>query len=496
MRNKTLYRLTIAYLIIPNIIYYLFWVNHVLSIICISLSAHLFLKTALQEMEPCKTFIHLKDLFIACIFAGMLTLASGITGFAFQTMDHWGHNGKFQALFQNEWPLRFPANGPVMAYYFGYYLVPAAFSKLAGHISSAAILIWTSIGITLGLLWICISLHQKWWAVLLALCVGDFPRFLKGIAAHWSIRLYRFEDIGVEHWSNLENLFWAPNQFIPSLILGGMLFYVIRHRLNYALLCFPTALALWWAAFPALATGLIVALLLVFQWTRQGVSFCEFWEHALLPFITVIPLLLLFQAHPQPPQNGPIWEFRLDTGNLVREYLVNTVADVAVFVLAFMTFRRVGLPGVSALPFCLLVCITLIFPLARVGKVNDMLLRGMMPVLVLIGCCLLYPLTSQPLPKVLTEIWGNAFYVVIVLVLLVPSGVGIARLYRAARFNRITALWGPHELKFAPIPYHAYPSLYETLRQRWSQQEAEQYLGKPDSFYEEYIAPPPKESLK
>lgn len=491
MQINILYKVSIVYLLIPNIIYYLYWVNPVVAFTGIPLLLYIFCKNTFQENGFCKTLIHLKDLCIACIAAFALTFSSGITGFAFQTMDHWCHNAKFQDLLQNDWPLRFPANRPVMAYYFGYYLVPAAFSKLAGHISSAAILIWTSTGIALGLLWICLSLHRKWWATFLVLCVGDFPRVFKGIAAHWSIQLYRYEEIGVEHWSNLENLFWAPNQFIPSLMLGGMLFHVIRHRLNYALLCFPTALALWWAAFPALATGLVAGLLLVGQWMRRGVSFCELSERVLLPFILVVPVLLLFQSHPHPPENGLIWEFRGDMGNLLREYLVNTVADVLLFVSAFLVYRRVGLPGITAAVFGLLICITLFLPLLRVGKVNDMLLRGMMPVLILIGCCLLYPLTSQPLLKVFAVLWGNAFYMVIVLMLLLPSMVGIARLYRAARFNCVTALWSPAGSKFIPMPYDAYPSLYETLQQRWSQQEAEQYLGKPGSFYEKYIAPPP-----
>ncbi|WP_143061642.1 hypothetical protein [Dyadobacter sp. SG02] len=406
-------------------------------------------------------------------------------------MDHWCHNAKFQELLQNDWPLRFPVGRPVMAYYFGYYLVPAAFFKLTGSISAAIILIWTSLGITLGLLWIYISLNRKWWAVFLVLCVGDFPRVFKGIAAHWSVQLYRYEEIGVEHWSNLENLFWAPNQFIPSLILGGMLFHVIRFRLDYAWLCFPTVLALWWAVFPAFVMGLITALLLGFRWMRRRISFCEFFERVLLPVIAAVPVLLLFQSHPHPPEHGPIWEFRSDAGNLLREYLANTVTDVLLFVIVFLAARRAGLPGIATVPFLLLICITLLFPLIRVGKVNDMLLRGMMPVLIVIGCCLLYPFTSQPLPKVFAALRANMTCMAIVLALALPAVVGLGRLSRAARFNRITALWDTADLKFVPMPYDAYPSLYETLRKRWSQQEAEQYLGKPDSFYEKYIAPPP-----
>jgi hypothetical protein len=491
MRNKTFYIISIIYLLIPNIIYYLYWVNTALLLAGIILLLCILYKSLLPECTFPKTYIHLKDICIASGVAVGLTLASGITGFAFQTMDHWCHNAKFQDLLQNDWPLRFPSNRPVMAYYFGYYLVPAAISKMAGHISPAAILIWTSLGIALGLLWICISLDRKWWAVILVLCVGDFPRVFKGIASQGSIQLYRYESIGVEHWSNLENLFWAPNQFIPSLILGGMLFHVIRHRLDYALLCFPTALALWWAAFPALVIGLITALLLVVQWLRWGITFQRLYQGVLLPCVAVLPVLLLFQSHPHPPENGLIWEFRGDIANLLREYLVNTLADVSLFVIVFLISRRAGLPVIQALPFWLLICIALLFPLARVGKVNDMLLRGMMPILILIGCCLLYSFTSQPLSKVLAALRGNMHCIVVVLALVLPAVVGIGRLHRAATYNRMTALWSPSNSGFVPIPYDAYPSLYETLRRRWSQQEAEQYLGKPDSFYEKYIAPPP-----
>ncbi|GGN14293.1 hypothetical protein GCM10010967_58210 [Dyadobacter beijingensis] len=440
----------------------------------------------------CKTCIDSEDLCITLAATISLTLISGIGGFAFQTMDYWCHNAKFQELLQNEWPLRFPADRPVMAYYFGYYLVPAAFSKLSGEVSAAAIMIWTGVGIMLGLLWLYIALCRKWWAMLLVLCVGDFPRFFKGIAANWSFPLYRYEEIGVEHWSNFENLFWAPNQFIPSLILGGMLFYVIRHRLDVALLCFPTVLSLWWAAFPALVVGLLAALLLVAQWIRWGATYRQLWGDVLLPLVAALPVMLLFQSHPQPPENGFIWTFRSDAANLLREYLTNTVADVLLFAAAFLVFRRAGFSNASTGPFWLLVGITMLFPLVRVGKVNDMLLRGMMPVLLLIGCYLLYPLAREPWPKVVAAFKGNMACMMIGLALLLQAVVGMGRLHRAARFNRITALWSPAESRFVPIPYNAYPSLYETLRQRWSQQEAEQYLGKTGSFYEKYIAPPPE----
>lgn len=491
MRNKTLYIVSIIYLLIPNIIYYLYWTKAAVSLIGIALLIHLLHKNILQEIAFPKSIIHVKDICIALGLAVVLTLASGITGFAFQTMDHWCHNAKFHDLLQNDWPLRFPANRPVMAYYFGYYLVPAAISRLAGDISLVAILIWTSMGIALGLLWICTSLDRKWWAALLVLCVGDFPRIFKGVASQGSIQLYKYEEIGVEHWSNIENLFWAPNQFIPSLMLGGMLFHMIRHRLDYALLCFPTALALWWAAFPALIAGLVTALLLVFQWIRWGITVRGLFQQVLLPSLAAVPVLLLFQSHPHAPQNGLIWEFRGDVGNLLREYLVNTVTDTSLFVFAYLISRRAGLPTIPAVPFWTLICLTLLFPLVRVGKVNDMLLRGMMPILTLIGCCLLYPLASQPLPKILTILRGNTNCIIIMLALVLPAAVGIGRFYRAARLNRITALWGSPNAEFEAIPYNAYPSLYETLRQRWSQQEADQYLGKPDSFYEKYIAPPP-----
>lgn len=490
MKIKYLYQLSILYLFIPNIIFYLYWIRPVFSVVGIALMCYLILKISLQNNMGHDRAIDLRNLCIALIAGIGLTLASGIAGFTFQTMDHWCHNAKFEELMQNAWPLRFPAGRPVMAYYFGYYVVPAAISQLINHISPMAILVWTGMGVFLGLLWLYVAVCRKWWAALFVLCTGDFPRLFKGVSALCSIHLYRYETLGIEHWSNFENLFWAPNQFIPSVILGGMCFYWICHRLDYTFLCFPAALALWWAAFPALVMGLVTGLLLMEQWIRRGIPVRDFLERALLPFVIAIPVLLLFLSHPDAPENGLIWKFRADKVNLLREYLANTVSDTLLFVLAVIAYRRAGLTGVPA-HFWLLVCITLLFPLVKVGKVNDMLLRGMMPVLILAGCCLLYPLASQPLRKVLTALRGHVFCAVMVVMLFSPAAIAFSRLWRAMRFNRITASWNLAGAKFMPIPYNAYPSLYEALRQRWSREEAEQYLGKPDSFYEKYIAPPP-----
>ena len=135
MKIKYLYQLSILYLFIPNIIFYLYWIRPVFSVVGIALMCYLILKISLQNNIGHDRGIDLRNLCIALIAGIGLTLASGIAGFTFQTMDHWCHNAKFEELMQNAWPLRFPAGRPAMAYYFGYYVVPAAISQLINHIS-------------------------------------------------------------------------------------------------------------------------------------------------------------------------------------------------------------------------------------------------------------------------------------------------------------------------------------------------------------------------
>ena len=124
------------------------------------------------------------------------------------------------------------------------------------------------------------------------------------------------------------------------------------------------------------------------------------------------------------------------------------------------------------------------------GKVNDFLFRGLMPYLIIIGIYLFYPLSEA---KTYKESWSmikkTPYSLILFLLLTSSSLIAAGRVFRAATVNQVTARMFPGKIAFDPIPYDAYPNIYEVLKDKWSQREADQYLGKKDSFYELNMTP-------
>ena len=124
------------------------------------------------------------------------------------------------------------------------------------------------------------------------------------------------------------------------------------------------------------------------------------------------------------------------------------------------------------------------------GKVNDLLFRGLMPYLVIVGIYVFYPFTNYATYRQAWDGIKGRWFVVIVYVLLVSSSfIAAGRIVRAMTINRFTAELFPEKVNFRPIPYDEYKSIYEVLKNKHSQDEADQYLGKKDSFYELKMAP-------
>ena len=116
------------------------------------------------------------------------------------------------------------------------------------------------------------------------------------------------------------------------------------------------------------------------------------------------------------------------------------------------------------------------------GEVNDLLIRGLMPILVIIGIYLFQPISEVNKEKrwILKK---SALSGVLIFLLVSSSFLGMSRLWRAVRVNRIS------DATFKAMPYDAYPNVYEVLKAEWSQEGVDQYTGDINSWYEKYIAP-------
>lgn len=484
--------ITIGYLLLPNLLFFTHWTRTSFALFGVLILGFLFLDVIKNQDFNKSDNLNSKSIISLVAICLVATLVSGVTGICFQTLDHWAHNTKFYELFISDWPQRIPLTGPVVSYYYGYYVVPVLLSKWAGIIREDIIFIWTALGFFLGFAWLYLALNRKMIFVILALSVGDTPRFLKLIFSNLAGPLYTFSDFAIEPWSNFENLFWVPNQVIPTLIIAGMFVYILKNRINVEYMVLPVALSFWWAVFPSVTSGCIIALVVLRKWfmERFKIDYLRAVKLVGLPFLICLPVLLFYLSHESLPASGFIWQFAGDLEGRTVEYLVNIGLNIVIFTLVYFYFQRNGNNTLPVFPIFITLCVILLFPLYRIGKLNDFLFRGLMPCLLVAGIYLFYPIAAvSNYRKSWALIRKTPYSFFIVLLLVSSSAIAGGRLYRAITVNQVTNRLFPEKFPFKAIPYDNYSGIYEALQAKWTQEEADQYLGKEDSFYELNISP-------
>lgn len=484
--------ITVGYLLLPNLLFFTHWTRIQFAFFGVLALGFLFFEVVKNKEFSKTDNLNPKSIITLIAICLVATLVSGVTGICFQTLDHWAHNTKIYELFISDWPQRIPLEGPVVSYYYGYYVIPVLLSKWAGIIREDILFIWTAFGFFLGFAWLYLALNRKMIFVILALSVGDTPRFLKLIFSNLAGPLYTFSDFAIEPWSNFENLFWVPNQVIPTFIIAGMFVYVLKNKINVEYMVLPVALSFWWAVFPSVTSGAIIGIVVLRKWFLEGLKLD--WLRAgklvVLPFLTCLPVLLFYLSHENLPASGFIWQFAGDLEGRTVEYLINIGLNFIIFTLVYLYYQKKGRATLPVFPILVTLCVILFFPLYRIGKLNDFLFRGLMPCLLVAGIYLFYPIANvSNYRKSWVLIRKSPYSLIIVLLLVSSSAIAGGRLYRAITVNQITTRLFPEKVAFKAIPYDGYSGIYEALQAKWTQEEADQYLGKEDSFYELNISP-------
>lgn len=484
--------ITVGYLLLPNLLFFTYWTRTSVAFFGVLILGFLFFEV-IKNREFSKTdILNQKSIISLVIISLVATLISGVTGICFQTLDHWAHNTKINELFVSDWPQRIPLKGPVVSYYYGYYVVPVLLSKWVGQIREDIIFIWTAFGFFLGFAWLYLALNRKMIFVILALSVGDTPRFLKLIFSNLGGRLYEFGDFAIEPWSNFENLFWVPNQVIPTFIIAGMFVYVLKNKINVEYLVLPVALSFWWAVFPSVTSGTIIGIVVLKKWIVKNLDldWAQVIKLVVLPFVTCLPVLLFYLSHEHLPASGFVWEFSGSFQNRMLEYSLNIGLNLVLFTLVYLYFQNKISSTLPVFPIFITLCVIMFFPLFRIGKLNDFLFRGLMPCLLVAGIYLFYPIAAVSNYKKSWALIRKSPYSFIIILLLVSSSmIAGGRLFRAVTVNQITTRLFPEKVAFKAIPYDEYSGIYEALQAKWTQEEADQYLGKKDSFYELNMSP-------
>lgn len=491
MTIRHLRLISIFYFMLPNLLFFYFWTNPLVSILNTGICLISFYFEIKDHAFQKELVFKSSDLVKIVLCSFILCLLSGTCGIFYQTSDHWAHNTKFFELFKNDWPIRIPGTGPAIGYYYGYYVVPALISKALGYLSSGAILFWTTLGISIGICWLYVCVGQKIWYVLLVLTVGDFAHVSNSLFTKLFQYPYAFSNFGIGVWSNFENLFWVPNQFIPSIIIGGMLAYCVKGDIAPERMAFPVALSFWWAVFPSFTMSILVAVLILKKWLDGSLPTFSYKSGITIIFscIIVVPILLLFISHERPAVAGFIWDFNDQSDSRLLEYALNVGVNVIALAILYWYFSAKNQPEMSDFAFYVVLLMLLVLPIIRIGKVNDFLFRGLMPLLVVAG---VFIYQYSPFVKLYSSISSSKrlfFNLLLYFLIIGPSFLAIGRISRALVINRFTASVFPDRVNFEPVPYNVYSNVYEVLQARWSQAEADQYLGKRNSIYERLIAP-------
>ncbi|MCE6992567.1 hypothetical protein [Dyadobacter sp. CY323] len=491
MKVKSLRLYTLGYLLLPNLLFFFYWTQWYIALAGILVLILAFASAISSRDFESPNVLTGKDLWILAGSALLLTFVSGVAGLSYQTFDYWCHNTKFYELFKYSWPIRIPETGPVISYYYGYYVVPALIFKLLGSINETVLFLWTMIGFFLGLAWVYIVLNKKIVYALLATTIGDAPHVIKTVFYKFTHTIYVMGDFGVESWSNFENLLWVPNQVIPTLIVGGMFVYLLKNKLNVEHIVFPIALIFWWAVFPAFTGGLLAAIVIIRKWVfaRFQLDWILVGKLVILPFLACVPILVFYMSHEEAPISGFLWQFGDTMTNRGIEYAINIGINLVLFIVCYRLFSNRLSATMDPFPLYVILFFFMVFPIYRMGKVNDFLFRGLMPYLLIIGMYLFYPFATASWQSSWKMIRKSFLHLAFFALLLSSSLIAIGRVVRAFRVNVATKAIFPDKVAFDPIPYDAYPNIYEVLKDKWSQREADQYLGKKDSFYELKMAP-------
>ncbi|MCE6992268.1 hypothetical protein [Dyadobacter sp. CY323] len=483
MTVSTLRKISVGYLLMPNLIFAWGWFIPSISFLVIFMLLLLYIRELGKKADRDQLGFTLADLGFLVGIAAVWTFLSGNGGYSFQISDSYGHNSKFYDLAAHEWPYYFPGVNRLIRYYFGYYLVPALIFKMFGQVYPSVIFAWTFLGFLLGISWVYILLLKNKTFVVVFLLIGGIGTILFRILS----KMYLFESQVNTFNINIGSIFdqsrWVPNQLIPSLIVGCIILYDTSVSKRFQESVFPITLSLTWAIFPFVSLCTIFAVNFLFNVKRSDLLTFRIIPLYILPFVCLAPTLAYFAAGEKLPVHGFVWEFAGD-GPFIIRYLTGVFLDaVIVYVIYRLLADRTALLSRNLMTalFILFFCLSSFV----VGKWNDWLTKMNISFLVIFLICILRLLHTRWTNKEWKPShWGLSLTLALVLCLNFSHQFLI--LMQPLQSNVVVS--AVTDKAFVATPYNAHGDLYKTLRKTGSLEEAQQYMAMKNSFYEQYLA--------
>lgn len=295
-------RLTIAYMLVPHLIFSFGWLKLPFALL-LSLALiggyFLFCRTATITRHSYPFSLENNRQYLAlAIIVVMMTLFSGAGALLPQTADWNKHSAILNELLLNDWPVRFsgsPGKGGdwLLCYYFAYYLPAAVIGKYSGlPLANGALFLWTLLGFSLTVIWLRrLSGKNSWIVIVIWIFLSGMD--LVGAALGGVVRdnlqwWARF----AQYSSNTTLLQWVPQHALPGWLATSVIVDQVERKGGLANIGFVAALTGLWSPFVTLG---LLPLVVVAAIRLKAKGLCSLLNLAIAPVI-LLPVAAFLQS--------------------------------------------------------------------------------------------------------------------------------------------------------------------------------------------------------
>ena len=273
IRKSSLYQATYIYLGLPLFIFILSWLNFGIAVIFSLLYLVAFAKIySYNKTEDNNFHISQKIIIFASVVALFWCFFAGIGYFYYQSWDYHFRNAVFRDLINYTWPVMYDKADTPMVYYMGFWLFPAALTKLTAFFSHDPILVffigniylylYAVFGVTLIFLHLTVALKiNSIKKLLIALTIFIFFSGLDIVGYLFFQIMPQPFQYHLDWWATFmqyssfsTGLFWVFNQFI----MASLTILLVYNQKAVFCFGFIIPLVLFLAPYPTAGIGVLM----------------------------------------------------------------------------------------------------------------------------------------------------------------------------------------------------------------------------------------------
>jgi hypothetical protein len=475
--------LTLAYLALPNVIFFFGWLSPGVLFIALLFFILAFyfewkkFPLHFAAFRPSTTTC--RSLIISGTLSMIWVAFSGVGGFGLANSDWIKHFSILRDLVLEKWPVIYPEASAVgiyhhvpLIYYLGYYLPAAMIGKIGGWTAANIFLaLWTWFGLVLVYEWLKKFVKARYFPLVIGLFILFSGLDIVGTWLHhlplkpgrhiewWTGRFFQYS-------SMTSQLFWVPQHALAAWLGTALLLDPLMQgrsgsahpRINYH---WGPILCMLWSPFALIG---FLPLWLWNAWLNRR-TFFQNWTVVALGILTLVIFSSFYLSNnSQFPHHELISNLRQNPQGW-RYYFEFIFLEMLVLALTPLLF-----PDQKPWRHLLWVCMgcLLIIPLYKVGSYNDFAMRASMPLLFCLFLCWV-----RALPIALQK--NKTVFIAVIFIYLIGAVTPINEFIRGSRGLG----FHPRQIQYVPTIPSSHPDRTFIVLQ---------YFGDPNSFFFRYLA--------